>query len=104
MRIQRIGLFSAGKMVGAVSALLTLFGSALWLLAGTAFAGLSAAATVEQQTDAAAALLPFAVGSFAVVIIWPVTAGIVGFVQGLVGALFYNVIAGVVGGIRIEVE
>lgn len=98
MVIRRIGVFSAGKIVGALYALLGLiFGAifALFSLLGAAigFAG-------SQSSDAFTGLL-FGVGS---VIFLPIFYGVIGFVFGLLTAFLYNLVSGVVGGIEVEVQ
>ena len=45
-----------------------------------------------------------ATGGIFMVIILPIIYGVVGFVMTLLGAWLYNVMAGLLGGIRIEVQ
>jgi hypothetical protein len=42
-------------------------------------------------------------GTFAIVLL-PITYGIIGFISALIGAWLYNVLAGIVGGIEMDVE
>ena len=44
------------------------------------------------------------VGGLFVMIGLPIIYGLIGFVAGVIGALIYNIFAGMVGGIEIEVE
>ena len=104
MRIRRIALFSAGKMVGAVNALLALFSSLSWFSLTILFTGVSGKELLREQSGALSSALPFALGGFAIAISVPLVAGVVGFVFGLLGALFYNFLAGLIGGIVIEVD
>ena len=84
MVIKRIGAFSSGKIVGLIYAL----GSAI----GLAASGGEAEAWIGAL---------FGVGA---VIILPIFYGVLGFVGGLLSALLYNLVAGLVGGLEIEVE
>jgi len=45
-----------------------------------------------------------AVGGIAALIILPIMYGVIGFIAGAIGAALYNLIAGIVGGIEIDVE
>lgn len=95
---------SLGKVQGAVSALLgliigviTAFFWGLTVLLGIASSG--------QNAEGTGALigfgLLFGVGAL---ILYPIILGIVGFIGGLITALFYNLVARFVGGLEIEVE
>jgi len=43
-------------------------------------------------------------GGVAALIIFPIMYGVIGFIAGAIGGALYNLVAGVVGGIEIEVE
>jgi hypothetical protein len=97
--IRRVGVFSwakiagliyamVGLIVGAIFALVSLFGVAL----GSAFASSSADA---------GRLLPALFGVGAVVFL-PLLYGLLGFIGGLLAAGLFNLAAGMVGGLEIE--
>lgn len=44
------------------------------------------------------------VAGIAIMIILPIVYGILGFIFGAIGAFIYNVLAGMIGGVEIEVE
>jgi uncharacterized oligopeptide transporter (OPT) family protein len=60
-------------------------------------------AVVAQQEQGANALgaVVFGVGS---VIFLPIIYGIMGFIGGIISAAIYNVVAGVVGGVELNLE
>ena len=98
MVVRKIWVLSAGKITGALYALLGLIFGAIFAL----FSLLGAAVGVasSQSPDALVGLL-FGVGS---VIFLPIFYGVLGFIFGLLKALLYNLVARFVGGIEVEVE
>jgi len=94
MLVKRIGVLSLGKMLGV------LYG-AIGLLIGVFVAVFSIIAAVIGAQRQGGALSPL----FGVVaIVWaPLFYGVAGFVGGILSAALYNVAAGVVGGVEIEV-
>jgi hypothetical protein len=98
LRIRRFGVLSAGKIYGALCGLMGLiFGAfmSLFSVIGAGFAGASGAGD-----DAFLGML-FGVGA---IIILPIFYGVLGFVMGLISALLYNLIAGMVGGLEIDLD
>jgi hypothetical protein len=95
MVIKRIGPLSCAKMVGTLYVFVGLFMGALFSL--FALAGVFASDTTEA---------PF-IGAFVGVgsiIFFPLLYGCMGFVSALIGAWLYNLLAGFVGGIQMEVS
>ncbi len=102
MVVRRVGVLSAGKILGALYLLLTLIfmiivGVVLVFssLLGVAFGG---------QNFQASDVLGGLVGAVILIIFVPVFYGVVGFIGGLIAALLYNGIARMIGGIEIELE
>ncbi len=99
MVLKRIGVLSAGKVAGILYAgmgfLIGLFFS-LFAVVGGALGSMS-----EGSGEGAAIGLLFGIGA---VIVMPVFYGIVGFLFAMVGALLYNLVASVAGGLEIELE
>ena len=93
LRLKRIGVLSAGMFMGAMGAVGGLFVGvmmALVMLLGAADSG----------ND-------FAVGlgaGFVMLLVAPLTYGGIGFVAGVMNAIVYNLLAGVVGGIQMDFE
>ncbi len=103
MQIKRIGALSAGKVTGALYALIGLiFGVifALFSLLGIVIGSL-ASASFDSSTAALFSGVGVAIAS---VIFLLVLYGILGFISGLISAFLYNVVAGLIGGIEVDVE
>jgi hypothetical protein len=93
MVINRIGAFSLAKLSGMLYALIGLIAGALISLvsmAGAAFGG----------DDAGMFGAMFGVGA---IILLPIFYGCMGFVFSLIGAWLYNLLAGMVGGVELDV-
>lgn len=93
VRVKRIGILSTSLFAGTILASMSLlvvmiFG--LLLLAGIAANG-------DAQVGGAEAF-----GSIAVLLFVPVIYGGAGFVGGAISAFMYNLIAGITGGIALE--
>lgn len=99
MTIRRFGPLSMAKVFGLTYALLGLIFGAFFSLFSVlgAFVG---SGMGEHGAEAFFGLL-FGVGA---VIVLPLFYGAMGFLSGLVGAFFYNLVAGMVGGIEMELE
>lgn len=94
MVVTRIGPMSCAKLVGTLYAILGLcFGAVLSVV--------SLVGGFADQTGGSAALGAI-FGAMAIVIV-PVLYGGMGFITTLIGAALYNVLAGVVGGVEIDV-
>ena len=95
MVIKRVGPLSCAKLVGAIYAVLGLCFGAVMSLA--ALLGGMAGASDES------AVLGAVFGVAAVVVI-PLVYGGLGFLSALIGAWLYNLFAGMVGGVEMELE
>lgn len=95
MVVKRVGVASVAKIYGAISA-------AVGLVIGFFFALASLVGAGMAESAEGAFLGPiFGVGA---VIIAPIFYGVMGLIGGAVTAVLYNVFAGMVGGVRLEVE
>jgi hypothetical protein len=94
--LKRVGVLSCGKIAGVLYALIGLIAGAFMALFSLVGAGLAAS---SGSGDAWGAL--FGVGA---VIILPILYGVLGFIGGLITAFLYNLIAGWIGGIEIELQ
>ena len=97
MTVTRVGVFSVGKMYGAVTGV---FG----LIAGVIifFITLLGAAVVPSSRGSNAAM--GVAGGLMFLILAPIIYGIVGFILGLIIGLVYNMAAAFAGGVEIELE
>ena len=95
MVIKQIGPFSCAKIAGTLYAILgLLFGGFFSLIALTG-------GFASDSSDAARFGAMIGVGA---VFIFPIFYGCVGFAVTLIGAALYNVVAGVIGGIELDVQ
>jgi len=95
MIVKRVGIVSVAKIYGAISLAFGLFFGICLALASMVGVGLSGG---EHPASLGAML-----GAGAVVAL-PIFYGVMGFIGGAIGAALYNIFAGMVGGVRIEVE
>lgn len=96
MVIKRVGPISCAKIAGTLYAI-------LGIVVGGVFS-LVAAAGVFAAADAAdTPAFPMMFGAAAIVV-FPVLYGVLGFVMALIGAWLYNVLAGLVGGIELDLQ
>jgi hypothetical protein len=100
-RIKRIAPLQAGKMLGVLYACMGLIFLPFFALAGLA----GAFAQHAQQAQNAPGLPALTAGiMFGFGIFIPIIYGVMGFVFGIIMAAIYNLIAGWIGGIEVEVE
>jgi len=88
--VKRIGVMSAAKILG-------LFGILIGLVGGIAIAILSNYAAVGEE-------LPVMFFGWQSIIIFPVFYAVVYFIAGALGALIYNLLAKMIGGIKIDLK
>jgi hypothetical protein len=97
MVIRRVDPLSAGKIAGLLYAMIGLLFGAVFSVIG--MAGATFASEAGHSAPFLGAL--FGVGA---IIVLPIFYGVLGFIAFAIGAVLYNVLAGVVGGLRVEVE
>ena len=94
MTVKRIGPMSCGKVLGGLYGLLGLIAGgilSLFSLVGASIGG----------SDQGMLAVGGGVGS---IIILPLFYGVLGFIGGVISAALYNLVAGMFGGIEIEVQ
>lgn len=96
MIVTRIGAWSMGRIYGAISA-------AFGLLIGLVFAAVSIAGSSLRATDDIPAGFGALFGIGAVVLM-PVCYGLLGLLAGALTAALYNLFAGMVGGVELEMK
>ena len=97
MVVKKVGVLSMGKISGLVYA-------GIGLIAGVVISMVSVLggfAALAQDEAAGVLGMVFGVGS---IIILPLFYGVMGFIGGLITGLIYNVAAGLVGGLELELE
>jgi hypothetical protein len=95
MVIRRVGVLSLARLYAAIAA-------AVGLLAGVvvAAASLLGSALSSSGEDT----LPFAGFGVLAIVALPILYGVLGFVGGAIGGALYNLFAGIVGGLEIDVS
>jgi hypothetical protein len=101
-RIKSVSVMSVAKVMGLIYGALGLLIVPIFLVVG-----LASSMAVKQAQQTTGSNFPAALGPvFAILmaIAAPIMYGLIGFVTGAISALIYNLIAGWVGGIEMELE
>jgi hypothetical protein len=91
--VRRVGIFSVGKVMGVLYAL-------MGLVIGGVFSLLSLLGAAARGLDGGIAAGLFGAGAIVVV---PLFYGAIGFIAGIIFAALYNMIGSTVGGIEVEI-
>lgn len=100
MIVRRVDVFSLGKVLGVLYALMGVILGLIFSLISLMGSALGGALSDTGGPEALFGLL-FGVGA---VIALPIFYGVLGFIFGLLAAFFYNLTAGMVGGLELDVE
>ena len=101
VQIKRMGVFSCAKIY---SITLAAMGLIIGVIYGLIFMVVGGAMMAGGGRDAGMAGGSTLVIGLVMMIAIPVMYGIIGFIGGIIGALVYNVAAGIVGGLELEIE
>jgi len=102
MTIRRFGVISVAKMYGL---LMFIFGLVFGVIYGLILIVFGAAiSAMAPGRDGAAGGVSTVVMGIAMMIGLPLFYGVLGFIMGAIGALIYNGVAGVIGGVKFELE
>ncbi|MBW8782459.1 MAG: hypothetical protein JF599_11305 [Verrucomicrobia bacterium] len=97
-RLKKIAPLQLGKVLAITYGLLSLVMVPFFLL-------FSAVASLAPTAQSGPGMIPMMLGmGIGFLIIAPVLYAVMGFVTGVIGAFVYNLVAGWVGGIEVEVE
>ena len=91
--ITKIGVLSLGKIMGIIYAILGLIFGAIMTLFSLAVGPMMYSQGAEGMLFGAGAI-----------IVLPVFYGILGFLSGIITALVFNAVTGIIGGLELEVE
>ena len=91
--IKSVGVLSVAKIMRLMYACMGLIFAPLFLLGGLL------ASAAGQHNNPLAGI--FGIG---IAVLFPMLYGVIGFIAGLIGALFYDLLAGWVGGLELEME
>lgn len=95
MIIRRVGPLSFAKLSGMLYAMLR-------LVFGGIFSMVALAGGFASETAGAAGIgATIGVGA---VVVFPILYGLMGFIVTLIGAWLYNIAAGVVGGVEVDIQ
>jgi len=103
MTIKRFSVFSVAKIQSLLGFVIGLIIGVIYGLFFMLF-GAAMSSLMPQGENQAMGGLGSVVGGIVIMIAVPVFYGILGFIGGAIGALVYNIAAGVVGGIRFDLE
>ena len=101
MTIKRFGVLSVAKMYGL---LMFIFGLIFGVLYGLFFIIFGAAMSAMGTNDATAGGMGSVAVGIGMMIGIPLMYGLMGFIMGAIGALVYNALSGIVGGVKFELE
>ncbi len=102
MTIRRFGVVSVAKMYGL---LMFLFGLIFGVIYGLILIVFGAAiSAMGPGGDAAAGGIGTVAMGVGMMIGLPLFYGVLGFIMGAIGALIYNAVAGIIGGVKFELE
>jgi hypothetical protein len=95
MIIKRVGPLSCARLSGALYAF-------IGLIIGGIFSMIAMAGGFASDTSGMPGVA--AVVGVAAIIVFPILYGLMGFVATLVAAWLYNVVAGIVGGVELDIQ
>jgi hypothetical protein len=95
MIIKRVGPLSFARLSGALYAF-------IGLIIGGIFSMIAMAGGFASDTSGMPGVA--AVVGVAAIVVFPILYGLMGFVATLIGAWLYNIVAGIVGGIELDVQ
>jgi hypothetical protein len=101
MTIRRFGVLSVAKMHGL---LMFIFGLIIGVIYGLFFIIFGAAMSAMGGRDAGPGGVSSVVVGIVMMIAIPIMYGVLGFIMGAIGALVYNTLSGMIGGVKFELE
>src|SRR5258707_828646 len=103
MTIRRVGVFSLAKIQALLAFVIGLILGVIYGLFFMLFGAAISAMSPRGGDQAMGGISSIVVGLM-MMIGFPIFAGIMGFIGGAINGLIYNIAAGVVGGIKLELE
>ena len=101
MTIRRFGVISVAKMYGLI---LFIFGLLIGVIYGLFVIIFGAAMTAAGGNQAALGGVSTIIVGIGVMIGFPLMYGVMGFIMGAIGALIYNALSGMIGGVKFDLE
>jgi hypothetical protein len=103
MVIRHVGVFSVAKIQAVLAFAIGLILGVIYGLFFMLF-GAAISAMAPRGGDQAMGGVGSIVAGLAMMIGFPIFTGIMGFIGGAINALIYNIAAGIVGGIKLDLE
>ena len=103
MTVRRVGVLSLAKMQALLMFVIGLIIGVIYGLIFMIFGAAIMAMAPRAQEGTAGGISTVVMG-LVIMIAFPIFYGILGFVFGAIGGLIYNIAAGVVGGIKLDLE
>jgi hypothetical protein len=104
MTIRRFGVISVAKIYGLLSFIFGLIFGVIYGLFLILFGAAMTAVAGREGIDATAGGVSSVVLGLGMMIGLPLFYGLLGFIMGAISALVYNILAGIIGGIKFELE
>ena len=101
MTIRRFGVLSVAKMSAIIW---FIFGLIIGVLYGLFFMIFGAAMSSIAPEGGGMGATESIVAGLVIMLAMPVTYGVMGLIVGAIGGLVYNILAGMIGGIKFEIE
>jgi hypothetical protein len=103
MTIRRFSVFSVAKIQGLLAFVIGLLIGVIYGLSFMIFGAAISSLAPHGDSQAMGGAGAIVIGVIIMIAV-PVFYGLLGFIGGMIGALVYNAAAGIVGGIRFELE
>ena len=103
MTIRRFSVFSVAKIQGLLTFVIGLLIGVIYGLSFMIFGAAISSLAPHGDSQAMGGAGAIVIG-IVIMIAVPIFYGLLGFIGGMIGALVYNAAAGIVGGIRFELE
>ena len=103
MAIRRFNVFSVAKIQGFLAFVIGLLIGVIYGFAFMIFGAAISSLAPQGDSQAMGGVGAIVIG-LVIMIAVPILYGILGFIGGAIGALVYNLAAGVVGGLKFELE
>ncbi|HEV7681832.1 MAG TPA: hypothetical protein VGO68_06895 [Pyrinomonadaceae bacterium] len=103
MTIRRFSVFSVAKIQGLLTFVIGLLIGVLYGLSFMIFGAAISSLAPHGDNQAMGGAGAIVIGVIIMIAV-PIFYGIIGFIGGMIGALVYNAAAGIVGGIKFELE
>jgi len=103
MTVRHVGVFSLAKMQGLLGFIIGLIIGVIYGLIVMLFGAAMSSLAPRGDAQAMGGISTIVVGLI-IMIAFPVFYGILGFIGGAIGGFVYNIAAGIVGGIELDLE